>query len=71
MDVNIFQNTVNFLSIKIILDNGTLKTTLSTRPAGSHLHLNYISCHPSRLIRYIRKGQFNQNSTNMLRQKLL
>ena len=58
MDVNIFQNTVTFLSIKIILDNGTLKTTLSTRPAGSYLHLNYISCHPSRLIRYIRKGQF-------------
>ena len=59
MDANIFQNTVNFLDIKIFLDNGTLKTTLSTRPADSHSYLlNYISCHPSHVIRNIPKVQF-------------
>ena len=31
-DVNIFQNSAYFFNVKIIFDNGTLKTTLFTKP---------------------------------------
>ena len=57
-EVNISQNSVNFLDVKVILDTDKLKTTLFTKPTDSHLYLNNSSCHPSHVIKNIPKGQF-------------
>ena len=71
MDVNISQNSVNLLDVRIILGNRTLKTTLFTKPIDSHLSLNYISCYPSHVIQNFSERTVYQNSTNMFREKLL
>ena len=57
-EVNISQTTVNFLDVKVLLDNDSLKTTLFTKPTDAHLYLNSSSCHPNHVIKNIPKGQF-------------
>lgn len=57
--VNISQNSVNFLDVKVILGNGILKATLFAKLKDFHLYVSYNSCHPSHVIRSIFKTLSN------------
>ena len=57
--VNISQNSVNFLDVKVILGNGILKATLFAKLKDFHLYVSYNSCHPSQVIRSIFKTLSN------------
>ena len=57
--VNISQNSVNFLDVKVILGNGILKATLFAKLNDFHLYVSYNSCHPSHVIRSIFKTLSN------------
>lgn len=57
--VNISQNSVNFLHVKVILGNGILKATLFAKLKDFHLYVSYNSCHPSHVIRSIFKTLSN------------
>ena len=57
--VNISQNSVNFLDVKVILGNGILKATLFVKLKDFHLYVSYNSCHPSHVIRSIFKTLSN------------
>ena len=57
--VNISQNSVNFLDVKVVLGNGILKATLFAKLKDFHLYVSYNSCHPSHVIRSIFKTLSN------------
>ena len=57
-ETNISENSVNFLDVKVNLNNGKITTDLYTKPTGAHLFLNATSSHPTHTIRNIPKGQF-------------
>lgn len=57
--VNISQNSVNFLDVRVILGNGILKATLFAKLKDFHLYVSYNSCHPSHVIRSIFKTLSN------------
>ncbi|XP_060067078.1 uncharacterized protein LOC132547325 [Ylistrum balloti] len=49
---------INFLDTTVIKEmDGTLQTTLFTKPTDAHLYLHYRSCHPRQQIRNIPFGQ--------------
>ncbi|XP_060066994.1 uncharacterized protein LOC132547247 [Ylistrum balloti] len=50
--------SMNFLDTTVIKEeDGTLQTTLYTKPTDAHLYLHYHSCHPRQQIRNIPFGQ--------------
>ena len=57
-EVNKSTNQVEFLDVKVILDDGSLKTDLYTKPTDAFLYLNKTSDHPSHVTKNIPKGQF-------------
>ena len=57
-EVNKSTSQVEFLDVKVILENGVLKTDLYTKPTDAFLYLNKTSDHPSHVTRNIPKGQF-------------
>ena len=56
-ETNISRETVNFLDVKVNLQEDKISTTLYSKPTDAH-HLNVISCHPNHTIKHIPKGQF-------------
>ena len=48
---------VHLLNVTVSLKHGKLKTTLFTKPTGSHFSFNSF-CHPSHILKYIPKGHF-------------
>ena len=56
----VFQSTesVNFLDVTIKITNGTISTTVFSKPTDAHIYLNASSCHPEHLIKNIPKSQF-------------
>ena len=57
-EVNKSTSQVEFLDVKVILNDGSLKTDLYTKPTDAFLYLNKTSDHPSHVTRNIPKGQF-------------
>lgn len=57
-EVNKSTSKVEFLDVKVILENGSLKTDLYTKPADAFLYLNKESDHPTHITKNIPKGQF-------------
>ena len=57
-EVNKSTSKVEFLDVKVILENGSLKTDLYTKPTDAFLYLNKESDHPTHITKNIPKGQF-------------
>lgn len=57
-DVNISDDHVNFLDIKVNLKEGRLETDLFSKPTDSHTYLRFDSCHPQHTKKGILKSQF-------------
>ena len=55
---NISRTEVNFLDVKVRLNNGILETDLYTKPTDAFLYLNSSSNHPKHVKSNIPKGQF-------------
>ena len=51
LEIQLSTNEVDFLDVTISLKHGKLRTTLFTKPAGSHFYLNTSSCHPSHVLK--------------------
>ena len=58
LEVNKSEKEVNFLDVCIRLVNGSLTTSLFSKPTDAHLYLNYSSNHPKHVLDNIPKGQF-------------
>ena len=57
--IDISPTTVNFLDVKVRLDNeGNIKTGLYTKPTDAHNYLSYKSCHPPKCKDSIPYSQF-------------
>ena len=56
--INKSQAEVNFLDVIIKIKNGSLETSLFSKPTDAHLYLNYSSNHPKHVLKNIPKGQF-------------
>ena len=54
----ISDSEINFLDVKVIKNNNTLKTTLYTKPTDSHDYILYSSAHPQRCKDSIPYSQF-------------
>ena len=58
-EIDISPTTVNFLDVKVRLENeGNIKTGLYTKPTDAHNHLSYKSCHPPKCKDSIPYSQF-------------
>ena len=57
-ETNKSSNEVNFLDVRVILENGHLITNLYTKPTDAFLYLNTSSNHPKHIKANIPKGQF-------------
>ena len=57
-DTNISPSEVNFLDVKVKLNDGHLETDLYTKPTDAFLYLNSSSNHPKHVKSNIPKGQF-------------
>ena len=57
-EIHLSINKVLFLDVTVFLKHGKLRTTLFTKHTDSHFYLNTSSCHPSRVLKNIPKGQF-------------
>jgi len=49
---------VNFLDVTVSIKEGTLATTVFSKPTDAHIYLNATSCHPEHMIKNIPKSQF-------------
>ena len=57
-EIHLSINKVLFLDVTVFLKHGKLRTTLFTKHTDTHFYLNTSSCHPSRVLKNIPKGQF-------------
>ena len=57
-EINKSDKEVNFLDVKVGIENGSIRTSLFNKPTDAHLYLNCLSDHPEHVIRNIPKGQF-------------
>ena len=57
-ETNISQHNINFLDVKVKLEQGKIMTSLHTKPTDAHLYLSWSSCHPNHILKNIPKGQF-------------
>ena len=57
-EIHLSISKVLFLDVTVFFKHGKLRTTLFTKPTDSHFYLNTWSCHPSRVLKNIPKGQF-------------
>ena len=57
-DIHQSTSSVNFLDVKVIFSNGTIKTDVYSKPTDAHIYLNSTSFHPKHVLKNIPKGQF-------------
>ena len=57
-EISLSSTTVNILDVTVINKNGTLETTLYSKPTDAQLYLNSSSSNPSHVVKNIPKGQF-------------
>ena len=57
-EINKSDEKVNFLDVTVGIKNGSLCTSLFSKPTDAHLYLNYSSNHPKHVLKNIPKGQF-------------
>ena len=77
-EIHLSTNVVHFLDVTGSLKHGKLRTNVFTKLTDSHFYPNTSSCHPSRVLKNIPKGQFirlqricSQKSDYLLNSKVL